>query len=50
MTPPIDICPPIVGRIYPITKYKFNKHIFPNCWQNRYNNNVQIQLQHIPPM
>ena len=28
--PPIDICPPIVGRIYPITIYKFNWHIFSN--------------------
>ena len=29
--PPIDIYLPIVGRIYPITMYKFNLHIFPDC-------------------
>ena len=32
MTPPIDAYPPIVGRIYPITKYKFNFNIFPNVY------------------
>ena len=25
---------PIVSRIYPIPIYKFNKCVFPNCWQN----------------
>ena len=26
--------------------------MFPNCWQNKYNNDIYIyiQLQHIPPM
>ena len=38
--PPIDIYPPIVGRIYPIPIYKFNLHIFPNCWQNISNTNI----------
>ena len=37
--PLIDIYPPIVGRIYPIPIYKFNKHVFPNCWQNITNTN-----------
>ena len=27
--PPIDIYPPIVGRIYSIPIYKFKKHVFP---------------------
>ena len=32
--------PPIVGRIYPIPIYKFNLHIFSNCWQNISNTNI----------
>ena len=46
--PPIDIYPPIVGRIYSILIYKFNLHIFPNCWQNISNTNISIQLTYIP--
>ena len=43
----IDICspivgriyPPIIGRIYPIPMYKFNQHMFPN-WQFISNTNI----------
>ena len=38
--PPTGIYPSIVGRIYPITVYKFNGHVFPKCWQLLSNMNI----------
>ena len=40
--PPNDIYPPIVGRIYPITAYRFNWNVFSKCWRHISNTNIPL--------